>query len=423
MTRLLIYLFPALMDLVIALAFFVCTIRAAREFQLDAVYVGGMLVAWGIAYMVSCPIVGHIMNRRNAARLLVVSCLAAGVLCVSLTLIQSAAAMFAAMIVMGIVGALFFGPFQIFMAAVDEGGARPITFSTGMYTFSWSLGFAAGPFVAAAFGMLGERLDAGQTGLLFDSLRWLGNSLYGAAGARGWQFSYLFAALTMLFNTVGILMLARHARPVETPSGTAPAVAAGPDYSRQPNCVLYGWIGAGAGIFAIQLIRGVFPKFSDPAVLDLPEQTQGMVFFLLSLAQALTGLVLCWSKTWMYRTLPVVGTGLFGVAGLLLLGLGTTAPVFLAGAVFYGIYSGCFFFYFVFHAIAHPDKAPRQVGINEALVGVMGIAAPFLGGLAADRFGMRTPFVVCAVLVLAALAFQGWVHRRGFLPETSQSTP
>ena len=89
----------------------------------------------------------------------------------------------------------------------------------------------------------------------------------------------------------------------------------------------------------------------------------------------------------------------------------------------YGIYSGCFFFYFVFHAIAHPDKAPRQVGTNEALVGVMGIAAPFLGGLAADHFGMRTPFVICAILVLGALAFQGWAHRRGFLPETSQPTP
>ncbi len=47
----------------------------------------------------------------------------------------------------------------------------------------------------------------------------------------------------------------------------------------------------------------------------------------------------------------------------------------------------------------------------------------FLGGLAADYFGMRTPFVICAILVLGALAFQGWVHRRGFLPEASQPTP
>ncbi|MDX9982122.1 MAG: MFS transporter [Lentisphaeria bacterium] len=423
MTRIFIYLFPALMDLVIALALFVCPVRAAREFQLDAVYVGGMLVAWGVAYMVACPLVGRIMNRRNAARLLVYSCLAAGLLCIALTLIQSAGPMFAAMVVMGGVGAFFFAPFQIFMAAVDEGGAKPITFSTGMYTFSWSMGFAAGPFVAAAFAMLGEQLDAGQTGPLLDSLRWLGNLLYGAGGARGWQFSYLFAAVTMLFNAVGILLLARHAHPVEHPAGTVKPTVAGHDYSRQPNYVLYAWIGAGVGIFTIQLIRGVFPKFSDPDVLNLPEQTQGMVFFLLSLVQAFTGLALCWSKTWMYRALPVAGACLFGVVGLLLLGLGTTTPVFLAGAACYGIYSGCFFFYFVFHAIAHPDKAPRQVGTNEALVGVMGIAAPFLGGLAADHFGMRTPFVICAILVLGALAFQGWAHRRGFLSETSQPTP
>jgi MFS family permease len=415
MTRLLIYLFPAIMDMVLALSIFVCTVRAAREFQLDAVWVGSMLAAWGVAYMVGCPIVGRIMNRKNASRLLIGSCLAGTVLAGAFTLISGVAAMFVGMVLMGTIAAFFFGPFQIFMAAVDEGGDKPLTFSTGMYTFSWSMGFAAGPFVAAAFTTLGEWMDGGKAGVLFDSLRWLGQLLYGPEGARGWQFSYLFAIVMLLLNAAGIAFLASHAHPKEEDADLVAKPAAGHDYSRQPNYALYACIGAGVGIFAIQMIRGVFPKFSDPSVLDLPERDQGMIFCLLSLVQAFVGLALCWSKTWMYRIAPVVGVGVFGVIGLLCLGLGTTMPVFLVGAASYGVYSGCFFFYFVFHAIAHPDKAPQQVGFNESMVGVMGIVAPFLGGLAADKLGMSSPFVICAVLVVLALGFQAWVHRRGFV--------
>jgi predicted MFS family arabinose efflux permease len=55
------------------------------------------------------------------------------------------------------------------------------------------------------------------------------------------------------------------------------------------------------------------------------------------------------------------------------------------------------------------------VGTNEALVGVLGIVGPFLGGWSVDLFDMRVPFVACAVLVVAAVVFQAWTHRRGFL--------
>jgi MFS family permease len=408
MTRILIYIFPALMDTVVALSMFACTVRAARELQLDAFYVASMVPAWGIAYMITCPIVGRLMNRRNAAKLLVFSCLAAAVLCGAFTVMESGLAMFMGMVVMGVVAAFFFGPFQIFMAAVDEGGSKPLTFSTGMYTFSWSMGFAAGPFVAAAFTWLDGAMARGQAGVLHA----FATALYGPEGPYGRQFSYLFAIGLLLVNAAGIAFLARHAHP-HPAHEEAPPKAAGHDYSRQPNYALHALLGAGVGIFTIQMFRAVFPKFSDPKVLDLPLQDQGMVFFVLSLVQGLVGLGLCWTKTWMYRAVPVIGAGVFGVVGLLCLGLGTTMPTFLFGAVAYGVYSGCFFFYFVFHAIAHPDKASKQVGNNEAFVGVMGIVAPFLGGWSVDAFNMRVPFVVCALLVVGALVFQGWVHRRG----------
>ncbi len=416
MTRILIYVFPALMDMVVSLSMFACTVRAARELQLNAFLVASMVPAWGIAYMATCPLVGRMMNRHNAAKMLIFSCLAASVLCGAFTVIESGPAMFAGMVTMGVVAAFFFGPFQIFMAAVDEGGAKPITFSTGMYTFSWSMGFAAGPFVAAAFAWLDRALAAGQTGWGLGAIRAFGAALYGKEGPYGSQFSYLFAILLLLLNVVGIAFLARHAHPHPDPEQAPTKPAGALDYSRQPNYVLYAWIGAGVGIFSIQMLRAVFPKFSDPSVLDLPVQDQGMIFFVLSLVQAFTGLALCWSKTWMYRATPIIANGLFGVVGLLCLGLGTTLPVFLLGATCYGIYAGCFFFYFVFHAIAHPDKAPKQVGINEAVVGMLGIVAPLLGGLSADHLGMASPFVISAILVVGTLAFQAWVHRRGFLP-------
>ena len=110
-----------------------------------------------------------------------------------------------------------------------------------------------------------------------------------------------------------------------------------------PDLAWLGWIGGGVGMILITFVRAVFPVRAE-AVLHLAQSTQGVIFFLVSLSQALTGLVLCRSRYWMYRPLAISAFGLLGVLGLLVFGFGEATLALVAGAVLFGVYSGSFFF-------------------------------------------------------------------------------
>jgi MFS family permease len=147
-------------------------------------------------------------------------------------------------------------------------------------------------------------------------------------------------------------------------------------------------------------------------VLGLSAGLQGTLFFLLSLTQAFVGLACCRSRLWMYRAGPVLASGAAGIAGCLCLGYATTLPVLALGAVLIGCYAGTFFFYLVFHALAHPSRSAQYVSVNESLVGVGGIIGPVLGGVIADRAGFGPAYATAAVVLLATIAVQTVAHRR-----------
>jgi hypothetical protein len=86
--------------------------------------------------------------------------------------------------------------------------------------------------------------------------------------------------------------------------------------------------------------------------------------------------------------------------------------MFLLASIFMGVYTGGFFFYFVFNSLTHPTKAPRYVSVNEAVVGGMGVSVPLAGGLAADWMGFDFPVTIVLALVIIVTIFQVAVHRR-----------
>jgi len=390
--RILIYFFPALMDMIVALIAFVNVVRLAKM-GASASAVAGTVAVWSIVYMIVCPMVGRYVTSANAARHMLASCALMMLLCALFIMGPGVVGIYVLCGGAGAAAALFFPPFQIFMKAVDTAGEKPVTYSTGLYTFAWSAGFAVGPLVA---GFLMETGHAAAPGL----------------ETGGWRLAYAFAGSGALITALGIWVLKHLAHP----GSAAPARAEAPrtvsmDYSRMPNLVWLGWIGAGVGVVVLSIIRAVFPAHAVND-LHLADSAQGALFFLLSLAQAVTGLALCRSRAWMYRPLPVVAFVLIGIAGATCFAFGTSVAVLYPAAVLFGIYSGAFFFYLVFHALTHPVKSARYVAINESVVGVAGIVGPLFGGLLADRFG----FAVAALAGVACLAlvagFQGAIHRR-----------
>ncbi len=389
---LIIYLLPTIADMVVAQFFFINAVRLSHQ-GASATVVANTLTTWSLVYLIACPLIGRFVTERNASRLMVVSMGSLALISLFFTLIPGTVGVYVLMALAGFATALFFLPFQVFMKAVDGANNKPLTYSTGLYTFAWSMGFAIGPFVS---------------GLLME----MGTTLSGDADA-GWKYACYFASAVSSITAVAIFYMrdlaqtqpACTALPPETPT---PITV---DYSRQPDLAWLGWVSAGIGVIVLTYIRAIFPVRGETA-LHLSQGFQGLLFFLVSAAQGLTGLALCRSRFWMYRPSAITAFGSLGVVGIIIFGFGHSPLILCMGALLFGIYSGSFFFYLVFHALVHPQRSSQYVSINESMVGICSMLGAVLGGFLADRLGFGTVYASGATLILLALILQGYIHRR-----------
>ena len=381
MSKIVIYAFPAVIDMVMASAMFVCTVRAA-EMGESASRVANLVTTLSIGYMVVCILVGRIVTPRNASKMLVAACAAIAGVSLAFVLFPGFSMMYPIVLLLAFALGFFFVPFQVFMKQVSHGGSGGITRSVGLYTLSWSSGFALGPLVSG----------------------WLWK-------AYGWQTCCFVNIAAAIMSGVAIALLSRlaaapHRGAAGPPAGRRPE----PDYTSMPDLAWIAWLCGGIGCITFALLRGVLPSSGVAFHLTKPEQ--GNVFFIFAGMQALVGLALAWSRTWMYRAAPLAVFGLFGAAGLVLFSLARTPAAFYGAAACYGVYSGSLFFYLVFHALVHPVHSARYVSINESVVGVTGIIGPAVGGLLADHWGLSASYLAAAILVGAALVMQVVVHTR-----------
>jgi hypothetical protein len=174
---------------------------------------------------------------------------------------------------------------------------------------------------------------------------------------------------------------------------------------------ILGWIVGGLGTVTVCQIRALWPKLG--LELDIPQHHNAYILALVSYVQALVALLLCRSKSWMWKRLPALLMSLCGVATLLAFAFAALVThhvaIFYIIAGCYGIYSGCFYFYLVYHSLAHPARSGFFVTGNEIIVGVTSIVAPLLGGFLADISGhTETAFIFAAVVALAAFIAQ-WI--------------
>lgn len=383
-----IYVLPAVADMIASQLFFINAVRLARM-GASASVVANTITTWSIVYLLTCPLIGRILTPANAGRLCVLSMAMNTVLTLLAPFITGILGIYCFMAVAGVATALFFVPFQIFMKAVDGLDNKSIAYSTGMYTFSWSVGFGCGPFVS---------------GLLME---------LGTPQRPGWIYACWFAAGASALTGVGGYVLKRLIMNAPRPPDVSRAEPVTPpvDYSGLPDLAWLGWISAGTGILALTFFRGIFPSLAE-STLHLSQSFQGFLFFLLSLTQALMGLLLCRSRFWMYRMSGVLAMGLAGIGGSLLFGLSSNPMALGLGALLFGLYSGGFFFYLVFHALAHKRNSGRYVAINEMVVGVSSLAGAMGGGWIADRFGFGVLYTLGAALIAATLAFQAIALRQ-----------
>ncbi|MFA6569574.1 MAG: MFS transporter, partial [Victivallales bacterium] len=378
MIRFLIYLFPAMMDMILGAVFFVTAVRYS-ESGASSLTVTGVMATWAFIYSLGSIAAGRIVNHKNAAHLIIMSGGAIALISLGYIAVPGLGAQYLWTALIGVATAFFFTPFQVFMKSLEHGEDGGVIRSTALYTFSWSFGMACGPFVC---------------GYVWPNF--------------GWKWCYALNAIMGLAVAFGIWKLSKYASRHHETAGAAGKPSQAGDYSNTPDLAWLGWLAAGIGCISVAVVRSLFPV--KAAILELSKTDQGLILAIVSFTQAFIGLAFIRSKFWMYKPVPVAIFSLSGLLGLLLFGLGSKSGTFYMAAFFYGIYSGMFFFYLVFHSLVHPTKSSKYVAINEAVVGITTIIGPIAGGIIADRTNSSMPFYLVAILVLVVMAVQARVH-------------
>lgn len=392
MTRFLIFFFPAMIDAVLGLTFFVAAVRIA-EGGGKPLAVTIVTAVWAAVYILASRQAGQITRPANSARLILTGCALLAVGSLGLILIPHLSATYPLMMLIATGSALFFTPFQVFMKAVDKGDDGVLPRSVGLYTFSWSAGMAAGPFLSA---FIWSRF--------------------------GWQACYALSIFLCALTALGIFFLKHHAEEETRPTEKPPtkAMHRPVDYSTMPDLARLGWICSGIGCLIVAVLRSYLPF--GATVMGIPRVQQGLLLALISGSQALTGLTLCRSRFWMYRTIPTLLFGACGFFALLVFGFHETFLPLALASVLFGIYSGSFFFYLVFHSLVHPEYSTRYVAINESVVGLSSLIGPLMAGALATGCSVNAPYLASALLILSAIIFQtGATHKASYIGSSSKT--
>ena len=331
MTKLLIYLFPFLMDIIIGAVLFICPTLLAQDKQ-EAIVITGVASVWALAYMVASHFIGKRLTQKNATPMLIGSCVSITLLCGSFVIFPGLVMMFILMALLGTATAFFFSPFQVFMKAVGGDHDGGVVKSTALYTFSWSAGMAAGPFISAYL--------------------W---------SATSWQACFGVMGACSIITGFGIYMLKHHAEThepgkngeAEPQQDSIPAIAN--RYEKMPDLAYMGWIVSGLGILVNLMMRALLPDTGE--TLGLAKTQTGNILFLLSGVQATVGLLMIKSRFWMFRKLPTLLFNLCGIASLAMFALCNRVELLYLAAILGGIYTGSMYFSLVFHSLIHPKKS------------------------------------------------------------------
>ena len=149
MIKVLIYLFPILINFLSGSMFYV-TANRFTEAGAEKVYVSSTSAAWALTYFIGSLVVGRLVTERRAVPMIIAAAFLLSAFSVAFIVFPNVYLQFLWIALVGAAMAVYCTPFQVFMKRIG-GGASGVVYSTAMYTWSWSFGNALGPFV---FGFL-----------------------------------------------------------------------------------------------------------------------------------------------------------------------------------------------------------------------------------------------------------------------------
>ena len=347
----------------------------------------GLLGSLGaMAYTFACPLAGWHSERieRDAAlvpaeakrRSVMLSCSLLMVVDSYIFLVGGLRDVFILGVSGSLCAAFFWPPLQAWLA--DIGGRARLSERLGMFNLSWSAGIMLGPMI--------------------------GGVLYSIDYRYPWCYAVVANALmlTALLLTRGGRSRDDHAAvgaADETPHLEDPGVFL--PLALWANFICW---------FALSNVQSLYPKLAvangfSPCLI-------GYLLFLVGVTQSVFFIVLRSSPRWHYRFGPL--TIVHGAAAIgMLIVFRSTSVMFLSLAFpLLGVALGLSYYSSIYYSLCGHERTGQRTGIHEFMVGSGFFLGPAAGGICAQYAGMRSPFLLCALLLAATAIGEaaGWLR-------------
>lgn len=364
------------MDLSLSLSFLAISLLAitlgATPFQL-----GLLGVVWRIPYIVFCPMAGKVSDRAGRKRMVQVAALSLGFLHLLVIRITALNQLFFVVPFIGLTTGIFWPPLQSWIGDMRTGALGS---AVGKFNIAWSSAGLVGTLLA---GFLSE--NSTRTPFVIAGL--------------------LVAMIALLVTLVPEHPSARAHQSAE-PTTTHPA-APRPDPQTHRAFLQASRVANFVAFIGIGTITTFFPKLG--ADIGLSSSVIGMMVSTYALGRLLTFVVLTHSTRWQYHARLLVAALLVSAASMGLAAASNTLWFLAICFASMGAVGGITYTASLYYALDAPGQSGANAGVHESLLSAGLALAAFAGGVVAQAWGLRAPFLLSGAVLLAGTL---WVALR-----------
>jgi len=335
----------------------------------------GLLGSVGsLVYTLACPFAGRISDAHvlpdtlrpvnGRRRSIMLSC--ALLICVDLCILFAAG--IRDLLIMAACGSLcsafFWPPLQAWLT--EAPGEDSLSDRLGIFNLSWSLGIMIGPMIG---------------GCLF---------------AADYRFPWFYGVAAASCMLVSLFAL----RISPPRSGDVPSTQEMATPHRRHGIFLPLSLWANFVCwFCLANVQSLYPKYA--VSVGFSPQIIGSFLFLIGAAQSLCFIVLRSRPAWQFRYGPLILAHAAAGGGILALSRVVSLPLIAASLPPLGCALGLSYYSSIYYSLCVSGDTGRRAGIHERMVGSGFFVGPITGGVIARYLNMRSPFILCGLLLLA----------------------
>ena len=340
----------------------------------------GLMGALGAAlYVITSLAAGHLSDRFSRRKSLILYCSLALVSCVLLTRAATLTGLFIWYPMYHAVIGFYWPTVQSLLA--DSRHRRNLASTLGNFCISWSLGFTTGHYICGVLTRIDSRLP------------------------------FTWSVVLSLLILVVAYSLSDFEGEQRMASADYLARSDGGNRVIWRKFLICGWLANFTLVFILSSAKMLFPKLALD-VDHMDKATLGLMLALIHGGQLMVFWLAKYWHGWQYNRRVYLLTQLLALPGAGLLALSSNVFAYAAGMLLIGISCGFTYTSSIYYSTSRPPDSSTRTGYHEAFIGLGILLGPLSGGVVSDHWNLHSPYILCALLALVALALQTWLLYR-----------